>query len=670
MGKLERRRTVLGAMCSKYVLFVCWATMCSVGTAHTPSGYFSAENRDLYIQLASQTLSTDAGFTLEAAHYSVSMLSTLEAQVPDKSGACSLAHAALKGSSSSDNLKRIYLGASVNQALNCGVAPANQVTDLLARRAAELAQEMHVKDAFFVIEASLLTHSPTGQLLGLVDLIIQQQQPDGKFATSLETGYALAALTSLSQLDLSEAQKESIGQLCERLKELIASSQTAVGPAIRFLSAGGLTVHATALITQGILNIGSSVDVRDLFTHEQMGMVAQYLLSFRGQSLEQHDLQQAASVVSALSLLNKHQVTAVTVLNQQGLQLGSPPGTQRLLQVDVTDLFGQPVDCTLTATSVIASTSEQEVATDQQFMSSGSSHSLDLMQLVSADVKPEVYVLALQVTPVSSEPLMLERVIKVLVSSTVPSVLLRIGNSKDDAPHASPTELRPTMPAARFQLAAGQWLQAKFEIQTEGMAGFEPHQVQLRFSNVESANAATVACQRVSGNKWEALVSANELAAVMRHTNGPCALSLLVGDIFMFPAIEWKLANLLLHVAGIEIARGPDTPQLELLPLIHLEEEEEIEARPPALVAVVFTALCLVPIGLFVKFCLDTQNLDNFPNMKTAPFDFNMAVAFQGSIVLLTLINVCYWLGLSLAHTLPYLVLVYVFALVCSRTIV
>jgi len=638
------------------VVFLCWAVMCSIGRAHTPSGYFSTDNRDLYIQMASQSLVSD----VETVHYAVALLSTLEAQVPDKVGACGAAQFALRSSSS--DLSTIYFGASVNQALNCGAVPSSHVTELLARRASELRQEMDVIEAYYLIECTRLTSSstePLSHLSGFVEQIVQLQHSDGSFATALDTGFALSALAALAQFQLSEEPQQLIEELCGRLQGLIEGSYTSDNTAIRFFSPNGASVYATSLVTRGIIELGTSVGVGRIFSQEQLGLVAQYLLNFRQQSAEQPNLKQAASVASGLSLLNQHQVTTVTVQNELGLQLAANPGAERLLRLKVTDLFGKPTDCSVTATSVVAGTSDKQVASELSFVndvSSGSSHSLDLLQVLSADPKPEVYVLALRVSTESEAPLTVERIVKVLVSCSVPSVQLRIGQTKDDAPHGSPIELRHGGDTGRIELAAGQWLQTQFEIHTDGPEQFRPHQVLLRFANVQSGLDVVIAPKWSAGNLWKALISADELSAALRHTQGQYTLSLLVGDVFVQPPLDWKLADLRLLTSAAEPAALQDTPQLEPLPLLEHLVEAEAEARPPALVAVIVTALCLVPIGLFVRFAFDTLNLDNFPNMQNSPYEFSIAVAFQGSIALFTLINLCYWLGLNLATAFRYIV--------------
>lgn len=212
----------------------------------------------------------------------------------------------------------------------------------------------------------------------------------------------------------------------------------------------------------------------------------------------------------------------------------------------------------------------------------------------------------------------------------------------------------------------------------------EAHQAFVRFTDIKTGREIIFLAQSGQNKQYTAEIDLNANAKNFRHNSGVYSIELFVSDPIIENPINWKLGEIKLIFAddqgqgnaallekSVMYSKKPEIKHLFRLP----------EPTPSAVVSTVFTALCLVPLGLLVVLVRSLCN-SHFQSIsfealfiKWLGIGFNLsklqislwAILFHGALASIFGLYYCYWIKLNMFVTLRYLALIGGVALVSGN---
>jgi hypothetical protein len=142
--------------------------------------------------------------------------------------------------------------------------------------------------------------------------------------------------------------------------------------------------------------------------------------------------------------------------------------------------------------------------------------------------------------------------------------------------------------------------------------------------------------------------------------NGKYAVDILIGDSLLVKSINWRVANLELSLPTLtdNIHHvDPFAPK----PLIQHTFRVE-ETRPTRVIALLFTAIVLVPLAILIINVLSTTSMSPPSSADFLPFIF-----FHGSLLAILLLYIWYWLRLNIFQALVFMIPLSLAAVVSGR---
>lgn len=191
----------------------------------------------------------------------------------------------------------------------------------------------------------------------------------------------------------------------------------------------------------------------------------------------------------------------------------------------------------------------------------------------------------------------------------------------------------------------------------------KPHQAFIKLTHIDSGLSTFLVAQASSGDvlNYQAAVVLTKEASNFMHQSGRYTVSILVADAIYVEPFDWVVGTFVLTFP----TKVPKKFPLYKKSLLHdsdntLTTLPEIEhmMRPPALrasptMAALFTALCLLPLGLFFLFVMWSK-----PNLKHLSGSSNSGKGFLLSVAAILLMYTGYWFGLpgfSFYDTIKYI---------------
>jgi len=218
----------------------------------------------------------------------------------------------------------------------------------------------------------------------------------------------------------------------------------------------------------------------------------------------------------------------------------------------------------------------------------------------------------------------------------------------------------------------GKFIHFKLQLKSEGAsnAQFQPSQVFLQLSKEQKDNKPPKQAIFVFVPTDQHFALKLDLGSVevSDALSGPGNYSaeVLVGDSLLLRSVTWKVGMFtfpnLANNSALTTKSGAADVFANKAEIHHIFRDDE--TRPPTIVAFFFTVVVLLPLaGLFLKLMGTPLTL----NLPTNPQELLWNLIFQGSILLILLLYVLYWLSLNIFQALACLSVLGLVAIVSGR---
>lgn len=390
---------------------------------------------------------------------------------------------------------------------------------------------------------------------------------------------------------------------------------------------GGLSV--TSVVFDGIMKLATSLNDSYLpINQKQADMFANYLLSRKS-------VKTAKGIYSLFMMaftLADSPISPISVTNQNSIKLrpNSPTFT-----VKVCDLLGRPikklVGNQVVANSIVRNKDQAEILSKLSFKSvpNDSTHFL-----LDSNIEPGHYKVFVSVKNSATIPLTM------IVQSEI-----KIDSFYIDVVH--PEQDRNTIKKLDYPNELNEPLNAesnkKLFVRLKLSHSFLD-QVILRFEDILQNHEFIVAIPRDSNNEYSYELTIKSFIKKHKIDSKDYNIELIIGDIVISNPIDWRLGSISFDNFQNKNKVMPYKPLNE----IH-HKFRDAEKRPPPIVSIVFTGLCLVPI--LILFTLWYRIGVNLKQFKVNVY----AILFHVSIAAILGLFVIFWFQLNMFTTCKYL---------------
>jgi len=562
---------------------------------------------------------------LQTLMFAASSYKHLNLKAPDAKAACAYVSEMVKSKPSTEI---IFQASATAEYLGCPMKASAEMKQTLAASVSEAAP---LSELYHAVLASARLGLPLdgARLLALTQAALRRD--DGV----LSLGYAF---------HIGAALPGDASALVSRVEDALVQADELDGRMLQF--EGGLSI--TALLIDGIYRLCEKAG-RAPMSAEQAVKFATYLRSRRG-------VQVAKSVhylLAALTTLSTNKYHLPVTMSVAG---GAASQQQPLVTVAVADALGGAAagGVALVADSVAAE-GGASLAKGVPFKALGNGlFSLDVMAL-----KPKRGFHEVTVSAKGGDPRLVGHTgqalrFKVLSSVAVEDVTL---GTADADQTAAPVMQKVTYGAALSKpVTADRHQKLLMRFTVKDAATGQATQVQQAFVRLASAAGTEhifVAEQESSGDAYKFELGLTNSAKQFGGQSGKYSVELILGDACISNPLRWAVGDVALEFP--ETAERVPSPDDALFkqPLPEISHKFAVaEPRPPAVVSLLFTALCAAPLLLLlVLWARLGVNLSNFPlSVK--------ALGFHGGLGGILGLFVMFWLRLDMFTTLRYLAMV------------
>eukprot|EP00049_Salpingoeca_infusionum_P018653 m.358182 g.358182 ORF g.358182 m.358182 type:complete len:606 (+) comp18067_c0_seq1:56-1873(+) len=436
----------------------------------------------------------------------------------------------------------------------------------------------------------------------------------GKYTVRM-AGYAF---TTAAALDVEADQLKSISSAASNVcNQLLVSEGTAYFD-------GGLT--ATAIVTKGVFDLAAALGKQSAFTSSQVTMLAEYF----AQSRFSTDVVRAAGSLIGLATTSLNKFQAAMVITP----VVTEAGTDGAFTVTVTNYLGNPVEAAKVTLTKLKGSNFKVVAENVALSSSAGVYKLKAGQL---NVAPGTY--TAQFTATAKNMLSAQATSRVVIttSAVITDASLTVGSEQTAVTFPNTLSDAVEVKDAKPVL--------KFKVKPASGSAFRAHQAMVQLTSKDN-NQEAVFVATYSSDTYT--VSMN-VASALKYVNGAYDMTVMVGDAAISPALMWNVGVLNIEFENSAPAPSPSATPYDSQPEIqHMFREPD--SRPPAIVSLAFTALCLAPLAvLFMGWSFVGANADALKvNLST--------LTFFGSLAAILLLFISFWLYLNLMQCMAMLV--------------
>ncbi|CAF2063713.1 unnamed protein product [Rotaria magnacalcarata] len=458
----------------------------------------------------------------------------------------------------------------------------------------------------------------------------------------LSQGYALLTAAQLSPA-IAKTYADTINDLVQQADEVD-------GHLLQY--EGGIST--TALVFNAFYEVAEKAGAPVKIDPKQLVKFANYFSTKRHVAT----LRSAYYLTKAFKHLSSNKNTVAVVVTR--VSSSEVNAQNPSVVVSVTNLLGQSVgEMTVTAESAKRKEDGVVVVSKQKLTPKSSDFTVYELAFFDKKIPRGFYTIHLILTPHTNGGFvgLTDNTIDVKVTSeaVLENAELNVAD-RDNAAQMKTFKLTyPTALSGNVEVDYHQKLTLKFQVKAKQTDEFlRVQQAFLRLTNKKSNKEVIYLAEAATGAnaQYKVEVDLTTNANDFRHQSGAYELVLLVGDAALQTGFSWKLTdNLQLSFHEDSV---PDTNHLNLYSakpeIVHQFREDE--KRPPASVALVFSALTALPLLILLILWLTIGvNFSGLP-LGLSPLGFHIS---HGAVFALMYL---YWKYLDMFQTMRYLALV------------
>jgi oligosaccharyltransferase complex subunit delta (ribophorin II) len=220
---------------------------------------------------------------------------------------------------------------------------------------------------------------------------------------------------------------------------------------------------------------------------------------------------------------------------------------------------------------------------------------------------------------------------------------------------------RATSPNQISGITAGVGKFVHMKLVLTGAASVHPSQVFAQLTSPKGKQGIFVFTSNDNSNTYTSKLDlgsaevADELGGSGKYT-----VDVIVGDALLLKAASWRVGtfDVTLPATGSSAAADPFTPKPEISHLFRVDE-----ARPTRVIALLFTAIVLLPLVVLLMNLLTSSFSWSF----TSNSDFLSFVTFHGSLFAILALYIWYWISLNIFQAIVFAAPLTLAAIVAGR---
>jgi len=576
---------------------------------------------------------------LNSLLFAASSYKHLGIEAPNAKDACAFVSGVMDGSPTTEV---IFQAASAAKYLGCSLTPSAKIKQTLGSSQSE-------NSAMTELYHAVTAMSHLGMAIDSPKVLAMTQTVLKRDDSVLNMGYSFHIGSVLSG---------NVAPLYEHIEDAVVQADEVDGHMLQF--EGGLSI--TAFVIDGAYRLCDKLPTKPMPIKPQQAVkFANYLLSRKSVQLPKsiHYLLKALATLTA----NTHHVpVSSSVVDLAAVSQASPT-----LKVSVTDLLGGavPGGVSVTADAIVAEGSGAPIAEGVVLkqVAGGSVFELDVMAL-----KPARGFYSLTLSSTGADKRLVGNAktkLRFKVLSSVSLENVKFGTA--DVDQSSAPALKKIAYGSKMAGVVSadhhQKLVMKFDVVDNG-APTSLHQAFVRVVQRESAREIIFVAESDMDDHYKFEMSVSGTSEQFGHTSGMYSVELILGDATISNPLKWHLADVSLAFQQGDSVPAPAPLHTTFKALPEIEHLFAVaEPRPPKLVSLVFSALCLLPfLVMLVLWGKLGVNVSNF-KFSLAGLGFHLGLG--GMLGLF----VVFWLWLNMFSTLRYLVLVGAFTFYCGNSL-
>jgi len=190
---------------------------------------------------------------------------------------------------------------------------------------------------------------------------------------------------------------------------------------------------------------------------------------------------------------------------------------------------------------------------------------------------------------------------------------------------------------------------------------FSPSQVFGKLTSTKGKSGYVIFANQDHSNTYTAKLDLGsaELSDEL-DGNGKYNLEILIGDSLLVRSVSWAVSTLDLTLPSLPASHRPVDPFAPKAEIHHSFRQDE--ARPPRVIALLFTAIVLLPLAVLVIKLLSSWSMS-----VPSSVDYLQFILFHGSLLAMLLLYFWYWVKLNIFQALIFLLPLSLAALVSGR---